>query len=343
MIKLSIRYINLIVLTVFVLLVFSFFLPYLFPGDLLTNITGITPETQQQREALEIAFKLDKSIFHQFVFYIENLFSGNWGVSTATQQSLKTEVALFFPATIELVVYALLFSILVGIPLGFIGGLRHHKGFDFPIVTFSIVGYSFPVFWIALIFITVFCLQLNWLPTSGRLDLLYDLPSVTGFVLIDIALSDIEDKSAAYKDAFRHLILPTLAVSVVTTALFARFVRRSIMDVMEKSYIIAAKSRGFSPWQIFLKHGFKNALIPILPILALQVSTLITNVMIVETIFSWPGIGKWLIEAIYQHDYPAIRIGMLAVSIVVMILTISTEFLTRAIDPTREKVEHATF
>lgn len=342
MIKLFVRYINLIVITILTLLLLSFLLPFLFPGDLLTNVSGIVPQTAEQRLALEQAYKLDQSIFHQFSFYLQSLFSGNWGVSLSDQARLFDEIKIAFPATLELVCYALLASIIVGIPLGFISGLKHHNPFDFSVVTFSMVAYSFPVFWLALIFITIFCLQLEWLPISGRVDLLFDVPIETGFLLVDIARSNIGNKGEAYMDALHHLILPTASVAIVTTALFVRFTRRSIMDVMEKDYIIAAKSRGFTQSQIFFKHGLKNALLPILPILALQVSTLITNVMIIETIFSWPGIGRWLIQAIYQQDYPAIRIGMLVVSLFVMSLTITIEFITRAIDPARERAESAT-
>lgn len=342
MTKTSLRYFNLLFFTVFTLLVFSFFLPVLFPGDLITNVSGITPESVEQRQALVQAFAYDQSVFKQFTQYLVNLWEGNWGVSTITQTPLTEEIKSVFPATLELVIYALLIAIVVGIPVGMLAGLKHHTTFDFSVVSFSIVGYSFPVFWLAMIFITVFCLGNQWLPMSGRIDLLFDVPHLTGFILIDILLSDIEFKQEAFKNAVMHLILPTASVAIVTMALFTRFVRRSMMDVMTREYIVAAKSRGFSRSQIVLKHGVKNSLIPILPILALQVSTLITNVMIVETIFSWPGIGKWLIEAIYQQDYPAIRMGMLIVSLFVMVLTITTEFLTRVLDPAREKVEHAT-
>jgi cationic peptide transport system permease protein len=329
------------VITIFLLVVLSFLLPFFFPGDLLTNISGITPETPTQRLALEKAFKLDENIFVQFVLYIENLLSGNWGVSSVSQLNLLDEITDAFPATLELMLYALTVATFVGIPVGFIAGLKHHNPADFGVVTFSIVGYSFPVFWLALLFIIVFCLQSQWLPISGRIDLLFEVKHVTGFIFIDILLSDIENKSAAASDAFRHTILPTLSISIVTTALFMRFTRRSIMDVMQKPYIIAAKSRGFTQWQIFIKHSFKNALIPILPILALQISTLITNAMIVETIFSWPGIGNWLIQAIYQQDYPAIRAGMLVVALFVLTLTITIELITSAIDPTKDKTARA--
>lgn len=341
MIKLLIRYINLMVITIFALVVLSFMLPFFFPGDLLTNISGITPQSAEQRMVLEKAFKLDESIIVQFSLYIENLLRGNWGVSTVSQLNLFDEIVYAFPATLELMAYALVVATFIGIPIGFLSGLKHHNPIDFGVVTFSIVGYSFPVFWLALVFITVFCLQMEWLPISGRIDLLYEVEHITGFVFIDVFLSDIDNTRAALGDALRHAILPTLSISIVTTALFVRFTRRSIMDVMQKGYIIAAKSRGFTQWQIFIKHSFKNALIPILPILALQISTLITNAMIVETIFSWPGIGNWLIQAIYQEDYPAIRAGMLVVALFVLTLTITIEFITRAIDPTKEETARA--
>ncbi len=341
MIKLFIRYVNLMVLTIFALLVLSFMLPFLFPGDLLTNISGITPETIEQRQALEKAFALDENIFVQFQLYIENLLNGNWGISSVSQLNLYNEIVYAFPATLELMVYALLVATFIGIPIGFLSGLKHHNPVDFGVVTFSIVGYSFPVFWLALVFITVFCLQMGWLPMSGRIDLLFEVEHITGFVFVDIVLSDIANTRAALNDALRHAILPTLSISIVTTCLFIRFTRRSIMDVMQKGYIIAAKSRGFTQWQIFIKHSFKNTLVPILPILALQISTLITNAMIVETIFSWPGIGNWLIQAIYQQDYPAIRAGMLVVALFVLTLTITIEFITRAIDPTKDETARA--
>lgn len=342
MIKLLLRYFNLMFITVFVLVVLSFILPYYFQGDYLTNISGIVPQSSEQRLALEKVFGIDQNIFQQFWLYVNNLLGANWGISSVSQQNLYDEITLALPATLELVFYALIVAVFIGIPIGFISGLKHHNPFDFSVVTFSIVGYSFPVFWLALLFITIFCLQLNWLPISGRIDLLYDVEYHTGFVFIDILKSDLIYPKEAFIDAVRHAILPTLSVAIVTTALFVRFTRRSIMDVMQKDYIIAAKSRGFTQRQIFMKHAFKNALLPILPLLALQLSTLITNVMIIETIFSWPGIGHWLIQAIYQQDYPAIRMGMLMVSLFVMTLTITVEFLTRAIDPTKDSSERAT-
>nr|WP_297347806.1 ABC transporter permease [uncultured Glaciecola sp.] len=340
--NLLLRYINLMVVTITILIIISFSLGYLFPGDTLTNISGIVPQSEEQRIALEAAFKLDRSIFVQFWYYLDNLVSGDWGVSFSSQVSLIDEISIAFPATLELITYALLISIFIGIPIGFIGGIWHHKPFDFGAVTFSVVSYSFPVFWLALIFITIFCLQLGYLPLSGRVNFLYDIPHNSGFILWDILVADSPNKKDAFADALRHLILPTASIALVTTAIFIRFTRRSIMDEMQKGYIDAAKSRGFTTKQIFFKHGLRNSLLPIIPLMALQISTLMTNAMVVETIFSWPGIGNWLIQAIYQRDYPAIRIGMLVVSIFVVTFTISIEFISRAFDPARDKFERGT-
>ncbi len=330
------------VITIFVLLVLSFLLPYFFPGEFITNISGIVPESEQQRSALQNVYKLDQGIAQQFLLYLENVFTGNWGISSATQLNLFEEITIAFPATLELVLYSLIVAIFIGLPVGFLSGLKHHNPMDFSVVSFSIIGYSMPVFWLALIFITIFCLQFEWLPISGRIDLLFDVEHHTGFLLIDIMKSELSDPNSAYMDALFHALLPTLSIAIVTTAIFIRLTRRSTMEVMQKNYIIASESRGFTKRQIFLKHGLKNALLPILPILALQLSTIITNAMIVETIFSWPGIGNWLIQAIYQQDYPAIRMGMLVVSVFVLTLTITIEFITRAIDPTREANDRAT-
>ena len=161
-------------------------------------------------------------------------------------------------------------------------------------------------------------------------------------MFIDILLADDVDTSLAMRDAFLHLILPTLSIACISTAAIIRITRRSIIDVLNKPYITAAKARGLSNRQIFFRHVLRNALLPILPLMAMQITTLITNAMIVETLFSWPGIGNWLIQAIYQRDYSALRIGMLAVSTLVVIITISIDLFNRLIDPSREKFESVT-
>ncbi|MBD3585278.1 ABC transporter permease [Salinimonas sp. HHU 13199] len=329
-------------LTLLVLAIFSFALAYLFPGDVLTNLTGIIPQNDAHRELLIQKHRLDEAYFFQFVHYLSEMLQGNWGYSFVSGLSLKEEIGLALPATIELAFYAMFIAIVIGLPVGCYAGLKSYTAADYSINSVSMVGYSFPVFWLALLFILLFSLELNIAPLSGRISLLFDVPDKTGFILIDILLADNIDTSLALRDAFHHLLLPTLALSVISTASMIRMTRRSVIDVLNRPYITAARSRGLSRWQTFSRHILRNALLPVLPLLAIQITSLITNAMIVETLFSWPGIGSWLIQAIYQRDYPALRVGMLAVATVVIMLTITIDLFNRLIDPSRDKYERAT-
>lgn len=341
MIRILARYSILFVLTLLVLAVMSFSLAYLFPGDVLANLTGIVPANDEQRAALEKQFRLDQSYLVQFFYYMRDLFSGEWGYSFTSGIPLREEIGIAMPATIELATYSMLMALVIGIPLGYYAGMRCYSSSDYIINTTSITTYSFPVFWFALLLILVFSLQLDKAPLSGRISLLFDVEPVSGFILIDILLSDLENKRLAFKDAMSHLTLPTIAIGAISTASIVRITRRSVIDAKNQPYIAAAMSRGLSGGQIFFRHILRNALLPILPLMAIQITTLITNTMIVETLFSWPGIGNWLIQAIYQRDYPALRVGMLAVSSLVIMLTITVDMFNRLIDPSREKYEHA--
>lgn len=342
MIQILIRYGILFLLTLLVLAAMSFSLAYLFPGDVLENLTGIIPQNDIQREALMRQYRLDQPYIVQFAYYVVSLLQGEWGYSFASGLSLREEIGIALPATMELSAYAMFIAMFIGIPLGYYAGIRSYSTTDYTINALSITTYSFPVFWLALILILFFSLQLDVAPMSGRISLLFDIEPVTGFVLIDIMLAENIDKGLAYRDAMSHLVLPTIAIGAISCASLARITRRSVIDVRHRPYIAAARSRGLSEWQIFARHVLRNALLPILPLMAIQITTLITNAMIVETLFSWPGIGNWLIQAIYQRDFPALRVGMLAVSTLVISLTILVDMFNRIIDPSREKYERAT-
>jgi cationic peptide transport system permease protein len=335
------RYTNLILVTLFILSLLSFLLAYLFPGQAIENLTGLRIDELTELQNSQIKYAVDGNMFIQYWHYMSELFSGNWGVSFSSGLPLYEDVSHYLPASIELSTYALFLSFFIGLPLGFLAGLRHHKATDYGLLSISLLGYSIPVFWLALILILVFSLQLGWFPLSGRISLIFEIPSITGFILIDILLSDSVDRHAALIDALRHLILPTFSIAVVTTTLILRITRRSVIETLNSEFILAAYARGLTPRQVLMRHGVRNALIPILPLLAMQFPTLLTNAMIVESIFSWPGIGNWLIQAIYQQDYPAIRAGMLAVSVLVVIFTMSIELTIRITDPRRRRAERA--
>ena len=334
-----IRQFNLLIVTLFILSLFSFSLAYLFPGDPLTNLTGVHASDTQNFAALGEQFNMQGGYFGQYIEYLGALFNGDWGVSFSSGLPLASEIAGTLPASIELSAYALIFSFIIGLPLGFLAALRHHKKTDYLLLAISVLGYSVPVFWLALIVILIFSLQLGWFPLSGRISLLFDVPNQTGFILLDIFLSDLPNKTEAFYDALRHLIMPTMSIAIVTCTITIRIARRSVIETLNSDYIKAAYAQGLSTRQVLQYHGIRNAMMPILPILALQFTTLLTNAMIVETIFSWPGIGNWLIHAIYQRDYPSIRAGMLAVSALVIMFTVSIDLLIRLVDPTRSRLE----
>jgi cationic peptide transport system permease protein len=329
----------LVLVTLFVLSLLSFLLAYLFPGQALENLTGLRFDEMTALQNSQIKYSVNDNIFIQYLHYMGELFAGNWGVSFNSGLPLYEDVGHYLPASIELSFYALFLSFLIGLPFGFLAALRHHKLTDYSLLSVSLLGYSIPVFWLALIMILVFSLQLGWFPLSGRISLIFEIPNITGFILIDILLSDYIDKQAAFIDALRHLILPTVSIAVVTTTMIFRITRRSVIETLNSEFILAAYARGLTPRQVLMRHGVRNALIPILPLLAMQFPTLLTNAMIVESIFSWPGIGNWLIQAIYQQDYPAIRAGMLAVSVLVVIFTMTIDLIIRLTDPRRRRAE----
>lgn len=341
MFRYLLRHLNLLVLTLFVLSLLSFLLAFLFPGDPLTNLSGLRLTDNQEYSALAAKYRMESNVAIQYWNYLKLLFEGDWGVSFSSGLSLATEISQTLPASIELSAYALVISLLIGIPLGILAGLRYHRNTDYGLLSASVLGYSVPVFWLALILIMIFSLQLGWLPLSGRTSLLFDVPHNTGFILLDIWFSELPNKHDAILDALRHMILPTISIAIVTSTLILRITRRSVVEVMSSDFIKAAEARGLTYWQLIWRHGVRNAILPIMPLLASQFTTLLTNAMIVEIIFSWPGIGNWLIQAIYQRDYPAIRAGMLAVSALVIIFSISIEVFIRFIDPTKSRANRA--
>lgn len=335
MINYFFRRLNLLFFTLLILCFGSYLLGFLFPGDALSNFSGIRDISPERRIELEAFYGLNEGAVTSFLRYLELLWQGNWGISFASGQPLIDEISTVLPASIELSTFALFLSLCVGVPLGFMAGLKHNKLTDHTILSASLIGYSIPVFWLALIFIIVFSLQLNWFPISGRIGLLYEIPHYTGFIILDVLMSDLADKQSALLDVAAHMLIPTLSISVVTSTIILRITRRSVIEVMESDYIKAAYARGLTHRQVIFKHGLRNAILPIMPQLALQFTTLLTNAMIVETIFSWPGIGNWLIQAIYQGDYPAIRAGMLAVSSLVVIFTVAIDIVYKFFDPKR--------
>lgn len=336
------RRINLLLVTLFILTIASYALAYLFPGEALQNLSGQLNPNDTTYAALSEKYAMDAHPIFGFFTYLGHLLHGDWGTSINSGKPVLDEILSHLPATLELSTYALFMSLLIGIPVGFWAGIRFHRSVDYAVMTGSVVGFSIPVFWLALILIMLFSLNLGLLPMSGRISLLFDIPERSGFIVLDILLSDIPNKREALYNAFLHMILPTLSITIVTSAVVMRITRRSVADVIQSDYIKAAIARGLSRTQAMWRHGVRNALLPIMPQIVMQFTVLLTNAMIVELIFSWPGIGNWLLQAIYQRDYPAISGGMLAVSAVVIFFTLTMDVLVRALNPLKRRDVHGT-
>ncbi|VEA73539.1 Peptide transport system permease protein sapB [Serratia rubidaea] len=257
-------------------------------------------------------------LWDAYQFYFTSLLHWDFGVSSINGQAIGEQLREVFPATMELCILAFALALFIGIPLGIIAGVMRGKWQDTAISTFALLGFSMPVFWLALLLMLFFSLHLGWLPVSGRFDLLYQVQPVTGFALIDAWLSDSPYRSEMIASALRHMILPIAALAVAPTTEVVRLMRISTDEVFGQNYIKAAATRGLSRFTIIRRHVLHNALPPIIPKLGLQFSTMLTLAMITEVVFSWPGLGRWLINAIRQQDYAAISAGVMLVGSLVI-------------------------
>jgi cationic peptide transport system permease protein len=273
------------------------------------------------------------SILSDYQRYMMAMLSGNFGISQASGNPVLTDILAIFPATLELCLMAFIVSILVGIPCGVFAGLSRGGSADYGIMTITLLGVSLPAFWFAMLLMMFFSLHLGWFPVSGRMGLLYDIPVITGFNLIDTIISTKPYKYQAFIDTLLHLALPTLVLAVIPTTEVIRQVRASITEEMDKNYIKAAQAKGLNTFQIIRRHGLRNALPPVIPSLGLQFGRVLTTAMITETVFSWPGIGPWIVNSIYLEDHTAIQGGMLFIAAFVLLANMATDLLHLLINP----------
>ncbi|MFC3913832.1 ABC transporter permease [Pseudaeromonas sharmana] len=286
---------------------------------------------------VELGTGTPDSLLGGYFAYLDRLFAGDLGISLHTGRPVLEEIRIYFPATLELCLAAVIIAGLVSIPLGTLAALNQGKWLDKIIMSISLVGASIPVYWLGQLLVLLFSLQFRWLPSSGQLNLLYEIEPVTGFQLLDCWLSTSPQRWNAFLDALRHLALPALTLSLLPAAEISRLVRNAMAEVLRQNYIKAAFSRGWSPAYVILHHGVRNALPPMLPQLAMQFGTIMTSAIIIEQVFEWPGIGRWLIASIMNRDYVAIQAGLLLISSLLLLLNIVTELVSTLLYPARRK------
>ncbi|WP_395490914.1 putrescine export ABC transporter permease SapB [Cedecea davisae] len=281
------------------------------------------------------------SLWNAWVFWCESLLHWDFGVSNINGQSINEQLRDVFPATMELCILAFGFALLIGIPVGMLAGVMRNKWQDKLISALALVGFSIPVFWLALLLTLFFSLTLGWFPVSGRFDLLYEVKSVTGFALVDAWLSDSPYRSEMIVSAVRHMVLPVAVLAVAPTTEVIRLMRLSTIEVFDQNYVKAAATRGLSRFTILHRHVLHNALPPVIPRLGLQFSTMLTLAMITEVVFSWPGLGRWLINAIRQQDYSAISAGVMVIGSLVIIVNVISDILGAMANPLKHKEWYA--
>ena len=331
MLRFILTRVSLIIPTFIGITLLTFFLIRLVPGDPIETMAGERGIDPARHELLRKEFGFDRPILVQYGVYIARVLQGDLGKSLITQAPVTSEFAALFPATIELATCAILFALLLGLPAGILAAVRRNSVLDHGVMGVSLAGYSMPIFWWGLILILIFSVQLDLTPVSGRIDVLYYIEPVTGFLLIDSLF--FSEEEGAFRSAVEHLILPTIVLGTVPLAVIARMTRSAMLEVLGEDYIRTAKAKGLSRFRVVALHALRNALVPVVTVIGLQVGVLFTGAILTETIFSWPGVGKWLIEAIFRRDYPVLQGGALLLGIVVMTVNLLVDLTYGLINP----------
>ena len=308
----------------------SFAFIRLLPGDpvlLMAGERGLTPE---RHAALLKQFGFDRPLWEQYFEYLTGIFQGDLGVSLVTKNPVFDEFFTLFPATLELSICAIIFAVVIGIPAGIIAAAKRGGPIDHSVMGTALVGYSMPIFWWGLLMIVFFSGILKWTPVSGRISLMFYFPQVTGFMLIDSLLSG---QKGAFTSAMSHLVLPTIVLGTIPLAVIARQTRSAMLEVLSEDYVRTARAKGLSNFRVIGVHALRNALIPVITTIGLQVGVLLGGAILTETIFSWPGIGKWMVDSIFRRDYPSVQGGLLMIAGIVMIVNLIVDLLYGLINP----------
>nr|WP_321456521.1 ABC transporter permease subunit [uncultured Cohaesibacter sp.] len=308
----------------------AFFFIRLLPGDPILLLAGERGISAARYAELQHSFGFDKPVLIQYFNYLMGLFHGDFGMSMVTRRPVWDEFFALFPATLELSFVAIIIAVVVGIPAGVIAAVKRGSFFDYSVMTGALVGYSMPIFWWALLAIIVFSGWLEWTPVSGRISVMYFFEPVTGFMLIDSLLSD---QAGAFESTFSHLVLPSIVLATIPMAVIARQTRSAMLEVLGEDYVRTARAKGLTRYRVVGMHALRNALIPVVTTIGLQVGVLLAGAILTETIFSWPGIGKWMVDSISRRDYQVVQGGLLMIAVMVMMVNLVVDLLYGLINP----------
>lgn len=300
------------------------------PGDPVLTISGERNMTPEQYAAITERLGFDKPLYQQYLDYISGILQGDFGTSILTNRPVLDEFLELFPATVELVICAMIFAVVIGLPAGIFAAVKRRTFYDQGIMGISLVGYSMPIFWWGLLLIILFSNILHLTPVSGRLSFMYDVDAITGFMLIDSLLGD---EDGAFGSALHHLILPSIVLGTIPLAIIARQTRSAMLEVLSEDYVRTARAKGLSPIRIYGLHALRNAMITVVTVIGLQVGVLLAGAILTETIFSWPGVGKWIIFSVFTRDYFAVQGGLVLIALCVMSVNLIVDLMYGLINP----------
>lgn len=330
MLKFILQKIALLVPTFIGVTILGFGFIRILPGDPVEVMAGERGVTAERHAELMAELGLDRPVWQQYFDFLFNVLQGDLGVSFITKRPVVDDFFSLFPATIELSTIAVLFAVVIGLPAGILAAVKRGSWFDQGLMTVSLTGYSMPIFWWGLLLIILFSGILNWTPVSGRISFLYYVTPVTGFMTIDTLMAGDID---AFWSALHHLILPAVVLGTIPMAVIARQTRSAMLEVLGEDYVRTARAKGLTPRAVIGTHALRNTLITVVTVIGLQVSVLAAGAILTETIFSWPGIGKWMVDAIFRRDYPAVQGGLVMITSVVMLINLFVDFLYGLINP----------
>jgi peptide/nickel transport system permease protein len=307
----------------------AFALIHLAPGDPVRTMLG-QHATQQEIDDIRAKYGLDQPLYVQYFIWLNDVLHGDLGRSILSHEQVTTEIGSRFPNTMELAIAAMIFAVLIGVVAGIISATKQYSVADYSVMGLALFGISMPVFWLGIMLMMIFGVFLGWLPIGGRIDLLIPFQRITGFMVVD---SIITGNGAALISVLRHLLLPAIALGTIPMAIIARTTRSSMLEVLRQDFIRTERAKGLSERKVIYKHAIRNAMVPVVTVIGLNFGLLLSGAILTETVFSWPGVGRLVIDSVYARDYPLVIGCILVFALVFVIVNLITDLLYTYIDP----------
>ncbi|HGX3433719.1 TPA: dipeptide ABC transporter permease DppB [Proteus mirabilis] len=333
MLQFILQRLGLVIPTFIGITLLAFIFVHLIPGDPVMIMAGERGLSPERHAYLMAELGLDKPLWQQYLNYLNGIMHGDLGISLKSRIPVWDEFLPRFKATLELGICAMIFAVSVGIPVGVLAAVKRGSIFDHTAISVSLAGYSMPIFWWGIMLIMLVSVKLDLTPVSGRLAdsvFLDDSYPLTGFMLIDTLFWGEEGD---FLDALHHIILPAIVLGTIPLAVIVRMTRSAMLEVLGEDYIRTARAKGLSRARVILIHALRNAMLPVVTVIGLQVGTMLAGAILTETIFSWPGLGRWLIDALQRRDYPVVQGGVLLIATMIIFVNLLVDVLYGIVNP----------